>query len=391
MIADFRLKNLLFMRTSSQDYPKLKSKWKDLVDNIDRCGEKPLRFLRYYIMAHFEIDSHRGIREDEIYDWFVKHSDECGIDDDPLGFVGRLTECAQAHGRFLDCKDAKGNENRYLRNLALLGGALRQQHILLMAARGLQPELFNKLCQSIENLFFCYIITREPTKTFERNFARWSADLRKVVDGDGLDDFIGKYFTPDMQGHDDRFDFAFRELSQSRIQHYRMRYILAKLTQYIEEHAWGNPAHGRLDHYIAKNVEIEHILPVHPRPEVRAAFDDPDRYDEFAGRLGNLTLLEKTINASVSNGSLAEKAPGYRQSTFLLTRSLVEQPSVGTNTQLNRAVKDLLQFDSWDSSAIEKRGEMLVALARRVWNMSEREEAGEATAAGSLNLPVGSA
>lgn len=385
------LKNLLFMRTSSQDYPKLKSRWKDLVDTIDRCGEKPLRFLRYYIMAHFEIDSHSGIREDEIYDWFVKHSDECGIDDDPLGFVGRLTECAQAHGRFLDCKDAKGNENRYLRNLALLGGALRQQHILLMAARGLQPELFNKLCQAIENLFFCYIITREPTKTFERNFARWSADLRKVVDSNGLDDFVGKYFTPDMQGHDDRFDFAFRELSQSRIQHYRMRYILAKLTQYIEEQAWGNPAHGRLDHYIAKNVEIEHILPVHPRPEVSAAFDMPDRYDEFAGRLGNLTLLEKTINASVSNGSFAEKAPGYRQSTFLLTRSLVEQPSVGTNTQLNRAVKDLLQFNSWNSSAIEQRGEMLVALARRVWSMSEREEAGEATPAGSLNLPVGSA
>jgi uncharacterized membrane protein (UPF0182 family) len=36
------------------------------------------------------------------------------------------------------------------------------------------------------------------------------------------------------------FDFAFLNLTQSKIQKYRMRYILAKLTQYIEEQAWGN-------------------------------------------------------------------------------------------------------------------------------------------------------
>jgi hypothetical protein len=147
--------------------------------------------------------------------------------------------------------------------------------------------------------------------------------------------------------------------------------FLAKLTQYVEEHAWANPAHGRLDHYITTNVDIEHILPSKPRPDVRAEFDKPDQYEEFVGRLGNLTLLEKTINSSVSNGNLAEKAPGYRQSTLLLTRSLVEKPQVGVNTQLNRAVEDLIQFDTWSSSSIERRGEMLVELARKVWNISE--------------------
>ena len=69
------LKNLLFMRISNKDYPRLKERWKKLVDILDKCGEKPLRFLRYYIMAHFEIDYRKGIREDEIYGWFVKHSD----------------------------------------------------------------------------------------------------------------------------------------------------------------------------------------------------------------------------------------------------------------------------------------------------------------------------
>ena len=47
------LKNLLFMKTSSEDYPKLKDRWKTLIDVLDDCGEKPLRFLRYYIMSHY--------------------------------------------------------------------------------------------------------------------------------------------------------------------------------------------------------------------------------------------------------------------------------------------------------------------------------------------------
>jgi hypothetical protein len=372
------LKNLLFMRTSSKDYTKLKERWKTLVDTLHRCGEKPLRFLRYYIMAHHEIDYHRGIREDEIYAWFVDHSADCGIDDDPLGFLEQLIECAQAHANFLECKDAQAQDNRYLRNLALLGGALRQQYILLLAGRNLPSDLFSRLTQAIENLFFCYIITREPTKNFERNFARWSTDLRKVTSDQALGSFINKYFVPDMQSRSDRFDFSFRELTQERIQQYRIRYILAKLTSYIEEQAWGNPAYGRLDHYITNKVEIEHILPTNPRPNVRAAFDKPEEYDAYVGRLGNLTLLEKTINCAVSNASFAEKQPGYKQSTFLITKSLAEKPQVGVNTQLNRAVHELIEFETWDSAAILKRQEMLAKLARKVWDMPEKkEEAGQ--------------
>lgn len=361
------LKNLLFMRTDSEDYGKLKERWKTLVDTLHRCGEKPLRFLRYYIMAHHEIDYHYGIREDKIYDWFEENAKECGLEADPMGFADRLIECAKAHDNFLSCKDAHGQENRYLRNLNLLGGALRQQYILLMAGRNLPADLFNQLCRAIENLFFCYIITREPTKTFERNFARWSVDLRKVKTEQDLQAFIQKYFIPDMQSHSDRFDFAFREMAQGRIQQYRIRYILAKLTQRVEEEAWGNPTYSRLDHYVTNKVEIEHILPSNPRPDVRAAFDKPAEYATHVGRLGNLTLLEKTINSSVSNGTYAEKLPGYRQSTFLLTKSLAEKPHVGVNTQLNRAVQELLQFDRWDSTTIVKRQEMLAKLARKVW------------------------
>ena len=304
------LKNLLFMKTSSGDYSKLKDRWKGLIDVLDECGEKPLRFLRYYIMSHHEIDYRRSIREDEIYDWFVKNTAVCGIDRNPLDFAEALTECARSHANFLSSKDRQGNDNRYLRNLALLGGALRQQHILLFAGRHLAPDLFDQLCRAIENLFFCYIITREPTKTFERNFARWSRELRNCEDAVALDDFLNKYFVADLRGRTERFDFSFRELTQGSIQQYRMRYILAKLTQYIEERAWGSPTYAQLDRYTDKSVHVEHILPQTPAPDVPEAFDKPDEYDDFVGRLGNLTLLEKTNQQLGFQWQLRRQAAG---------------------------------------------------------------------------------
>lgn len=363
------LKNLLFMKTAQSEYPTLKQRWEVLIKTLDGCGEKPLRFLRYFIMAHFELDSKKPLREDDIYDWFTNNTKVAGLEVNPLEFLKTLIECASAWSNFLDAKDVTGTANPYLKNLTLLSGSARQHFILLLAGRHLPSQEFSQLCRAIENLFFCYIITREPTRTFERNFAIWSEDLRKVNDKASLDQFILEKITSDLEKRRAEFDFAFQKMSQSRIQQYRMRYILAKITQYIEQQAWGNPAHESLDQYIASTVEVEHILPEKPKEEVVKNFDKRDEYDVYKNMFGNLTLLEKTINASVQNDLYINKIPGYRQSAYLLTRSLSEKPKVGVNTQLNRAMEHLITFDKWDSTSIESRQGMLARLSVFVWDM----------------------
>ncbi len=244
------LKNLLFMRTASADYPKLKDRWKVLIDRLDQCGEKPLRFLRYVVLSHYETDASKPLREDEIYDWFVHHSAECGIDHDPLGFLDQLVDRSGAYAHFAAGSDPHGVPNRYLRNIAKLSGNARQHFILLLAGSHLPTDLFTDLCRQLENLFFCYVITREPTKNFERTFARWSSDLRAVASRGDLEEFIARFISPDLAQRSRNFDFAFLELDQWRIQQYRMRYVLAKLTQFIEEQPWQNDAHANLDAFL---------------------------------------------------------------------------------------------------------------------------------------------
>jgi hypothetical protein len=362
------LKNLLFIKTGPAKHRKLKALWEDLVRTLNRAREKPLRFLRYFAMSHFDDDWSRPLREDEIYKWFVEHSDHCGIDRDPIQFVEDLVECAESHAQFLEGKGPDDNWNDYLLNCTHVAGrAARQHFILLLAARHLPAPLFNDLCRDIEKLLFCYTITRESTKTFERNFARWSGELRRIRTADELREFLRVRLHPELAAREKDFDFAFRELTESRIQRYKLKYILAKLTQYVEQAAWSNPTHSDLSKYLDASVQIEHILPQRPSDGVREAFDLPAVYDEQVERLGNLTLLEKTINCSVSNGPYSAKKRGYVESSFLLTKSLSARPHVGQNTALNRAVAGLLQFQTWTSADIQIRQEMLTALAQQVW------------------------
>lgn len=79
------------------------------------------------------------------------------------------------------------------------------------------------------------------------------------------------------------------------------------------------------------------------------AFNNLELYSDYVEKLGSLILLEKTINTSISNGVYSKKLPCYAQSAYLLTRSLIEKPKVGTNTKLNKAVENLIPFANWNS------------------------------------------
>jgi uncharacterized protein with ParB-like and HNH nuclease domain len=362
------LKNLMFMQASKDQFQSLKNQWKQLVDTLHRAGEKPLRFLRYFVMSRYKTT--RVLREDEIYSWFVENKSLCGYSEEPLEYVALLLENARAYVNFASGKDKAGNINRYLDNVSYLSGQARQHLILLLAGQDLPSESFTELCRQIENLFFCYVITREPTREFERNFAAWANDLRQIRERKDLDAFIRNRIGPAIRERAGRFEYAFGELSEESIQRYRMLYILAKLSQHIDERAYGSAAGmAGLSYYINRDIHVEHILPQKPTEAVLAAFDRPDEYHDWKIRLGNLTLLEKSINTSVGNHLFHEKQKAYSQSKILLSKSLAGKPRVGANTAIDQAVSDLPEFLRWDSEAILKRQEFLTLLARKTWDV----------------------
>jgi hypothetical protein len=361
------LKNLLFMKADRDQFDKLKKIWKEMQDTIYGMGEKPLRFLRYFIFSRFDVDL---LREDQIYSWFAKNEKLCKYGSAPVEFAKELLAAAQAYRRFLDGHDHRGKPNRYLENLQLLGGKAARQHlILLLAGRHLPEPLFDRLAREVENLFFVYVVTREATRDFERSFARWSADLRKVTADAEFQSFIEKSFGPAKAELGDRFDDAIRRLYVGSVQQYRLRYILAKLTQHVDLQGFGETEGTKwLSRYTSNGFEIEHVYPQTPSEEAATEFGTATDAN-IANRLGNLVLVEKSINASLGNRAFSKKRAVYLQSQVLLTRAVAERPKVGVNTKIDAAVAAIEPFDKWNEEAVIKRQEMIRGLARTIWDV----------------------
>lgn len=376
------LKNLLFMKATHDQFTELKKTWKDTQDVIYGINEKPLRFLRYFIFSHYEVDV---LREDEIYTWLSRNEAKAGYGSDPLGFARKLLETAKAYRNFLEGKDQFGERNRFLENLRLLGGKAARQHlILLLAGRHLPAALFDRLAQEVEELFFVYVIIREPTRDFERDFARWTGELVQVHDEAAFDSLVARRFTPAKAVLSTRFNDAFARLYADTVQMYRLRYILAKLTQHVEIAAYGATEATRwLANFMSGDYEVEHVFPQSPSEAAKEEFG-PCADSRIAQRLGNLLLAEKPINASLGNKSFSQKGPVYPRSRLLLTRAMTERPSVGVSSTVNRAIARLDPFTTWDEAAVVRRQEMLTELARETWHVPA-VDAAPLTQAGAAN------
>lgn len=361
------LKNLLFMRADRAAFDELKTLWKQLQDVIYGMNEKPLRFLRYFIISHFDV---LELREDQIYGWLTKNEDLCGYGTNPLNFAQELVASAQAFANYIGGRDKTGQPHPQLQSLQFLGGRLRMHLILLLAGRQLTRVQFDHLVKEIEDLFFCFLITREHTRTIDNHLARWATELRKVRTDDELQIFLKSSIRRQRAAMSVRFDEELNRLSADVIAKYRLMYVIAKLSQQIEVDAFGETEGNRwLDKFTHGGFEIEHILPRNPSPQSLEEFGGLAT-PEVVQLLGNLVLVEKSINASLGNRPYSQKRDVYRQSQLLLTRSLTDRPRVG-NTRIDSAVAGLPTYEVWTEQSIRSRQNFLSTLARRVWSVPD--------------------
>ena len=126
------------------------------------------------------------------------------------------------------------------------------------------------------------------------------------------------------------------------------------LLDYSESLSGKNADIDTLKNFVNKKaLSIEHILSQKPKFTLRThGFRSNDQYLEYEHTLGNLTLLEKSLNSSVNNKHITDKIPYYDKSKFKMTRALA------TN------LKHLGKFTKVD---IELRTENISAYLEEKW------------------------
>lgn len=118
---------------------------------------------------------------------------------------------------------------------------------------------------------------------------------------------------------------------------------------------------------VPSGLTVEHLLPQKPRPGDYPYPDDvetdlairAERRSSATHSMGNLTLLTKPLNSSVSNGPWSVKRPKIAQQSLLLMNRYFDRPE---------------GISGWNEGDIERRGSELFQAATTVWPRPGRNE-----------------
>jgi uncharacterized protein with ParB-like and HNH nuclease domain len=150
-------------------------------------------------------------------------------------------------------------------------------------------------------------------------------------------------------------DPAFRANFTSFVSHDSQicRYLLAK----IHAHSVGDEQIPKTD-----EIHLEHILPQDSSVWESAGFDYAGKpIDDLKYSIGNMTLLNKSLNAAISNRVFSEKVSSYRKKTAA--------DQSGTTFPMTYEIHEAYagRGNLWTRDVIEKRAEKWASMVAVIW------------------------
>lgn len=369
------LKNMIFMQVSRDDFKDLNDKWKSIVEKIQSIKEKPLRFLRYYITASYDIADSYGIikgilPEDDIYSWLMQNDNQCHYKKNPFGFVASLEDGINRYIKNVSPNQTdKGNQS--LLNINRIAGSSYKSHlVLLLSAVNMDDEALAKFKRILESVIFYSTVNKVKGNETEKIFANWCPKIRLIKNEILLNSFVEEEVIPqvDKWKNERNYHLNFNSLNLKTTQQYRIRYILARISKYVDDVRSGGNNYADISNCFDNQYQIEHIMP--QKCMCPGDYDVTD--EEFVyvdNLLGNLTLLEKSFNQSCQNADYNAKCNIYSKSSLYITKSLPALENIGKNTAANALNTKLKSWDKWSKNTIIERQEIMYKLSEEIWDI----------------------
>ncbi len=214
---------------------------------------------------------------------------------------------------------------------------------ILAAHRTLSEEDFKKILRACVMVAFRYnVIGNLPTHEQERAYY---AAAQKLNIGEATNARSVLESLYEIYPTDDQFKTAFSEkiIRTTDARNRRVvRYVLCELER----------QDSNQDYDFESDIfNVEHILPQNPETNW-AQFTDEEA-EAMVYRIGNMALLEKSVNRDIANADYQAKRPRLQASSFALTRKLAEENA------------------DWNPGRIALRQQKLAKIATAIWRVDE--------------------
>ena len=330
------LKNYLFSRVKARaDLVALQRRWKALVDVVRQ--ERFPDFLRYHLLC--DAPQVRKQRLFKLVQGQVRQASDVFVLMEALESRAELFAALNdaEHEYWLGSQEAR----RHVRELLLF--RVRQPTPLLFAAyEQLTFADFVRVLKLVSVLSFRYtVVCGLNTNELEPMYHQAAKALLT-----GQIDRPAEVFQR-LQGiyvEDSAFvsDFARLDIATAGQRKRLVKYVLCQLEA---------DASGVQRDYETDAGTIEHILPENPVGAWGDSFDE-QRHERSVYRLGNLTLLEATLNRQVGTQEWQGKVAVYAQSQYRLTQTLAASG-----------------YADWTPATLDARQQTMAQRAAHVWRV----------------------
>lgn len=353
------VKNLIFQSMKEPATTNLSAAMVKILGNWDNIAEKVTykkldSFLRYFLILKLR----KKIQKEKISKEIEK---QYGTPVKIKQFIQEVSEYSDLYAMIERVESFQGQYKIQLNSLFDDLSDLNQatQAVFLLAALKRfsnwetkeHYEKLAKVCRAAEVLSFRWLITGKNAQDLENI---WREAAIKLLDSSKedqkvLDEALAHLKQNLPADQEFKTELAGRSLKSSKF----VRYILRKIeNSRLDNQVWVLAGPDKLD--------VEHIAPKTPDDSYnwRRIMEGESSYRNIIYRLGNQTLLTKSLNRSAKNKEFKDKKAQYEKNTGHLTE----------------LTKDLLKAVTWNQASVVERSESLAKEAVALWTWTALEK-----------------
>jgi hypothetical protein len=338
------LKNHLF-GASKVHLDSVRNNWHKTIGalSLSAADDKFTKFLRHYWSSKVGKVTER--------DLYAKMRETVVQSQDALMFSERLLTGARIYAALSDPNHEIWQEKcpgrRPALNTLVLFNLVPNKILLLAAVEHLPPVQIEKLLKALISWSVRGMVMGTINRgRYEDIYSQIATDIRKgnITDISEIRDRVSDLIASDT---DFKAQFAFTTLGRTEANKIA-RYYLGALERTHKNEA--QPEFIPNDN--PTEVNLEHVYPQNAVPDDWSEFitvsGNQEEADNWIYRLGNMVLLQASVNSAIGNKPFKDKAEVFKASQFALTKWVGERPE-------------------WTPEAIQARQEYLAGLAVRTW------------------------
>ena len=327
-------------------------RWDLTVQNL---GEYDFsKFLRHFLLTIND----KPVQKPKVLTIFKRVIEEGGKQGASKN-LDRLFEASELYAQLLD--EDRSHPNPKVSEASRRMNFYSETHrVLLLTVLDKQNSLSKQdvelLFRAAEYLSFRWIAAKGNAQELEGLYQKLSQDLRGEPTAETVQRIVEKI---EKAAPNDQVISELSDLDNSNLQ----RYILRRIEERFSSNTtnWG------------EHLSLEHLCPQNPSGdsaafwEERIPLDDDESYAEIVSMIGNLTLLEKSLNSSIQDSDWKTKLRGNKELQY--------EGISGSTFNLN---KPLLEVSDWNKELILDRTSWIhactLALVGKEWMRSGKSK-----------------